>query len=117
MKFTDIANPERVNKSPDQIISILENGNFIEQGFKITKIDLCLYIEKQDNDLGNYSLITSVVYTDKDSMEMIYDEGFRGDNPLLRASEFVTSTLGISGIVLRSLISLKEELDRQGHNI
>ena len=42
------------------------------------------------------------------SVEMIYDEGFRGENPLLRAAEFLTSNLGISGLILRSIISLRE---------
>ena len=40
---------------------------------------------------------------------MIYDEGFRGKEPLLRASEFLASNLGISGLILRSIISLREK--------
>jgi hypothetical protein len=43
------------------------------------------------------------------SVEMIYDEGFRGEQSLLRASEFLTSNLGISGLILRSIIALREK--------
>jgi len=38
---------------------------------------------------------------------MIYDEGFRGENSLLRSVQFLTSNLGISGLILRSVISLR----------
>jgi len=53
-------------------------------------------------------LITSFVETDKGSVEMIYDEGFRGEDPLSRAAEFLTSNLGVSGLILRSIISLRK---------
>jgi len=43
---------------------------------------------------------------------MIYDEGFRGENALEKATEFVTNNLGISSLVLRSIVSLKEELKK-----
>jgi len=53
-----------------------------------------------------YSLITSLVETDKGSVEMIYDEGFRGNNALEKSCKFLTENLGISGLILRSLIFL-----------
>jgi len=37
---------------------------------------------------------------------MIYDEGFRGNNALEKSSKFLTESLGISGLILRSLIFL-----------
>ena len=57
-------------------------------------------------------MITTLIETDKGSIEMIYDEGFRGENSLEQASELLTKNLGISGLVLRSMISLKEELKK-----
>ena len=53
-----------------------------------------------------------VIETDKGSIEMIYDEGFRGENALEKAAEFVINNLGISALVLRSIVSLKEELKK-----
>ena len=62
--------------------------------------------EKNDKKLGQYSLITSLVETDKGSVEMIYDEGFRGNNALEKSSKFLIENLGISSLILRSLIFL-----------
>ena len=107
MIIVDLHDPKRVNKTPDNIEVLLSSGNFVQDGFTISKVELRLYNERTDEKLGVYSLITSFVETDKGSVEMIYDEGFRGEKPLLRAAEFLTSNLGISGLVLRSIISLR----------
>jgi hypothetical protein len=108
MNIVDLHDPKRVDRTPDAV-EILLSGNFIQDDFKISKVELRLYSEQNDEKLGAFSLITSFVETDKGSIEMIYDEGFRGKNPLLRASEFLTSNLGISGLILRSIISLREK--------
>ena len=106
MKYIDIADSNRVNRSPDKIIQVLSDGTTVEKGYKIKNIQLRLYTEKNDEKLGLYSLITSLVETDKGSVEMIYDEGFRGNNALETSSKFLTENLGISGLILRSLIFL-----------
>ena len=100
------ANPKRIDRSPDKIIQVLSDGTTVERGYKIKNIQLRLYTEKNDKKLGPYSLITSLVETDKGSVEMVYDEGFRGNNALERSSKFLTDNLGISGLILRSLIFL-----------
>ena len=109
MIIVDLYDPQRVNKTPDGVEVLLSSGNFVQDGFTISKVELRLYNERTDEKLGVYSLLTSFVETDKGSVEMIYDEGFRGEDPLLRAAEFLTSNLGISGLVLRSIISLREK--------
>ena len=106
MKYVDISNPKRIDRTPDKIIQILSDGTTAEKGYKIKNIKLRLYTEKNDKKLGLYSLITSLVETDKGSVEMVYDEGFRGNNVLERSSKFLTDNLGISGLILRSLIFL-----------
>lgn len=110
MDIIDLHDPSRVNKDPTDSVTLLSSGNFIQDSFIISTVELRLYVEKIDVQLGPYSLITSFVQTDKGSIEMIYDEGFRGDNSLLRTAEFLTSNLGISGLILRSIISLKEKI-------
>ena len=109
MNIIDLHDPLRVDKIPDEVEVLLSSGNFIQDSFVISKVELRLYTERTDEKLGNFSLITSFVETNRGSVEMIYDEGFRGENPLLRASEFLTSNLGISGLVLRSIITLREK--------
>ena len=106
MKYVDISNPKRIDRIPDKISQILSDGTTTEKGYKIKNIQLRLYTEKNDNKQGLYSLITSLVETDMGSVEMVYDEGFRGNNALERSSIFLTDNLGISGLILRSLIFL-----------
>lgn len=112
MKIVDISNPERINREPEKTSVLFSGGNFSEQGFLIKRIELKLYIEKVDDTLGPYSLITADVETDKGSIEMIYDEGYHGENSLEEATDFVTKNLGLSSLVLRSIVSLKEELGK-----
>ena len=110
MDIIDLHNPDRINKNPDDVKFLLENGNFIQDEFKISDIELRLYVEKTDEKLGAYSLITSYVKTNKGSIEMIYDEGFLGDDALSRAHTFLTTNLGLSGLVLRSIISIRQKI-------
>ena len=75
-------------------------------------MELRLYKESTDKKVGLYSLITTSIETDKGSIEMIYDEGFLGNNSIEQASELLTKNLGVSGLVLRSIISLRDELKK-----
>ena len=110
MNIVDLHDPKRVDRAPDDVKILFSSGNFIQDEFKISKVELRLYSERTDEKLGVFSLITSFVEADKGSVEMIYDEGFRGKDSLLRASEFLTSNLGMSGLILRSVITLREKL-------
>ena len=110
MEIIDLHDPSRVNRDPDNIKILLETGQITQDEFKIFKIELRLYHEKIDDKLGPYSLITSFVQTDKGTVEMIYDEGFLGDNALSRAFKFLTTNLGLSALVLRSIISIREKI-------
>ena len=107
MEIIDLHDPSRVNKTPDGVEVLFSEGNFIQDEFKISKVELRLYKEQTDEKLGDFSLITSFVQTDKGSVEMIYDEGYRGNDVLARAKEFLASNLGISGLILRSVIALR----------
>ena len=106
MRYIDIPNPKRVDRNPDKIIELLSSGSITEKDYLIKNIQLRLYIEKYDKKLGKYSLITSFIETDKGSVEMIYDEGYRGNDALETSSKFLTENLGISSLILRSLIFL-----------
>lgn len=110
LKITDIANPQRVNRQADDIITLLDGGSFTEQGHVIKKIELRLYVEKTDQKLGDYSLITTLVETDKGAVETIFDEGYRGENSLKRTADFILNNLGLSGIILRSVITLQSKI-------
>jgi len=115
MHIIDLHDPRRINRKPDGVEVLFSSGNFIEQGFTIHKVELRLYLEKTDEKLGPYSLITSYVETDKGSVEMIYDEGFRGDDALGHTEKFLTSHLGLSGVILRSIITLREQIEKENN--
>lgn len=111
MDIIDLHDPSRVNRQPDKVEVLFNSGNFEEQGILVKHVELRLYIEKNDEKLGPFSLITSFVQTDKGSVEMIYDEGFRGNDSLNRAVQFLVSNLGLSALILRSIITLKGHID------
>ena len=110
MKITNIPNPDRVNRTPDQSVVLFTEQNYSDHGFRIQKVELRLFVEKIDENLGPYSLITSFVDTDMGSIEMIYDEGYRGIDPLESAKELLINHLGMSGLILRSIIALEVAL-------
>jgi hypothetical protein len=112
MKIIDLPNPERINRLPDRSVVLFSEKNYSEHGFEIKKLELRLFIEKSDENLGPYSLITSFMDTDNGSIEMLYEEGYKGMDSLERSKEFLISSLGISGLILRSVIALESALNR-----
>ena len=110
MDIIDLHDPSRVNRSPDDVKILLDNGNFVQDEFTISQIELRFYQEKIDEKLGPYSLITSFVKTNRGTIEMIYDEGFLGSDALSRAYGFLTTNLGLSALVLRSVISIRGKI-------
>jgi len=110
MDIIDLHDPSRVNRNPDDVKILLENGDFIQDEFSISQIELRFYQEKIDEKLGPYSLITSFVKTNQGTIEMIYDEGFLGSDALSRAYKFLTTNLGLSALVLRSVISIRGKI-------
>jgi len=110
MKIIDLHDPTRVSNVPTDVKILLSEGVFIQDEFKISKIELRLYLENVDEKLGSFSLITSFVETDKGSIEMLYDEGYLGDDALSRITEFLTSNLGLSALILRSIISFRNKI-------
>jgi len=110
MDIIDLHDPTRVNRNPDDVKILLENGDFVQDEFNISQIELRFYQEKIDEKLGPYSLITSFVKTNRGTIEMIYDEGFLGSDALSRAFGFLTTNLGLSALVLRSVISIRGKI-------
>ena len=111
-KVVDVADPERINRAPDKTITLMSGGNFAEQGHIVKSVSLNLYIQRKDEKLGTFSLITVLVETDKGLVEMTYDEGYRGENAVDEAATFLTSHIGISGLILRSVMQLNQSMNK-----
>lgn len=110
LKIIDVADPKRLDEAPDKTIILMSSGSFTERGYRVKNIHLNQYLQKKDPNLGPYSLITVYVETDKGSIEMTYDEGYRGEHALDEAAAFLTSHLGLSALILRSIIQLENAL-------
>ena len=99
--------PGRINGPPARR-QVLLSGAQKDQGFTVTLVEMRQYIERADERLGEYSLLTVVVETDKGSIEMKYDEGFRGSDAFQSAVAMLTQYLGLSALINRALIALSE---------
>jgi len=110
MKIIDVAEPSKINRKPDQIISLIQNGKSIEDGFQIQKVEMRSYKQIVDENLGTFTIITAYVETDNGSIEILYDEGYRGETALNDSVKFLTENLGLSSLILRCIISLKNKI-------
>ncbi len=99
--------PERISGPPAKS-QVLMSGQMENQGFVIKKITMRQYVERTDKRLGDYSLLTVIVETDKGVIEMKYDEGFRGPDAFQSAVMMLTQYAGLSSLINRALIALSE---------
>ena len=112
MKFIDIPDSQRIEREPDNRNLIFADGKIIQDGVGIIQIELLEYKIKKDETLGEYSIITALVDTDQGQIEILYDEGYRGNDALTESTNLLIQNLGLSGLILRSLISLKNKLGK-----
>ena len=45
MKIIDIAEPNRINRKPDQTITLIHDGTSIQDGFQIKTVEMRSYIQ------------------------------------------------------------------------
>ena len=110
MKFVDIPDVKRITNEPDNSTVIFSDGKITQEGVEIRKIELLQYKIKKNEELGDYSIITALLETDHGLIEILYDEGYRGSEALNESANMLIQNLGLSGLILRSLISLKTKL-------
>ena len=112
MKFVDIPDSKRIEHEPDNRITIFADGKIKQEGIEINQIELLQYGTNKDPNLGEYSIITALIDTDHGQIEILYDEGYRGANALKESANMLIQNLGLSGLITRSLISLKNQLEK-----
>jgi hypothetical protein len=106
-KISDIDGSRIIKRYPDKSLVLLSNGSSENQGFVIEHIELRQYIEKVDPFLGNYSLLTVLIKTDKGEAEMKYDEGFRDIDAIESTARTLTQYTGFASLINRALIELQ----------
>ena len=112
MKFVDVPDSKRIERDPDIRNVVFSDGKITQDDVEIKKIELLEYKINTDQNLGTYSIITALVDTDQGLIEILYDEGHRGDDALNDSANMLIQNLGLSGLILRSLISLKNKLGK-----
>ena len=112
MKFVDVPDSKRIERDPDNRNVVFSDGKITQDDVEIKKIELLEYKINTDQNLGTYSIITALVDTDQGQIEILYDEGFRGPDALKESANMLIQNLGLSGLILRSLISLKNQLEK-----
>ena len=112
MKFVDVPDSKRIDRDPDNRNVVFSDGKITQDDVEIKKIELLEYKINTDQNLGTYSIITALVDTDQGLIEILYDEGYRGDDALNDSANMLIQNLGLSGLILRSLISLKNKLGK-----
>jgi hypothetical protein len=110
MKIIDIPDSKIIKSNPDQKIILLSDGNVIQNGFKIIKLELRLYFNTITQKPARNSIITAYLETENHSIEAIYDEGNLGIDELEKSVKLLTNNLGLSGLILRLIISLENIL-------
>jgi hypothetical protein len=97
-KKTDL-DLKRIQSNPDKAFILLTDGKNENQGFIIEHVELRQYIEKRDPALGNLSLITVFLQTSKGTVEMKYDEGFKGNDAIESAASILTQYIGFGALI------------------
>ena len=112
MKFVDVPDSKRIERDPDNRNVVFSDGKITQDDVEIKKIELLENKINTDQNLGTYSIITALVDTDQGLIEILYDEGYRGDDALNDSANMLIQNLGLSGLILRSLISLNNKLGK-----
>ena len=112
VSLTYVPDSQRIKREPDNRIVILADGKIMQEDVVIKQIELLQYKIKNDEKLGQYSIITALIDTAQGTIEILYDEGYRGDDALNESANMLIQNLGLSGLILRSLISLKNQLEK-----
>ena len=101
----DLETNNLLQQSPKNSKIILSNIMYDSIHF-IKKLELLMYITNNHKILGDYSILVSIIETDKGTVIMKYDEGYRGNDAFDNAIEMLTQFNGVSSLINRALIEL-----------
>ena len=112
MRINDVNEFDGLERNPDKKLILLSNVNIVQNGYKIKLLELRLYyrINQKHN---SQSIITAYLETDDHSIEAKYEEGSLDDIELKKSAELLENNLGLSGLILRLIISLDNTVRMQ----
>jgi hypothetical protein len=101
----DLETNNLLQQSPKNSKIILSNIMYDSIHF-IKKLELLMYITNNHKILGDYSILVSIIETDKGTVIMKYDEGYRGKDVFDNSIKMLTQYSGLSSLINRALIEL-----------
>ena len=101
----DLETNELLQKPPNKSKIILRNIVY-DSIYVIKKLELSIYTTNNHRILGDYSILVIIIETNKGTVIMKYDEGYRGKDAFDNAIEMLTQYNGVSSVINRALIEL-----------
>ena len=101
----DLETKNLLQQSPTNSKIILSNIMYDSIHF-IKKLELLMYITNNHKTLGDYSILVCIIETDKGTIIMKYDEGYRGKDVFDNSIKMLTQYSGLSSLINRALIEL-----------
>ena len=112
MKINDVNEFDGLERNPDKKLVLLSNVNMVQNDYKIKALELRLYNKANHQHIPN-SIITAYLETNEHSIESKYEEGNLDDITLEKSADLLRNNLGLSGLILRLIISLDNTLKMQ----
>lgn len=101
----DLETNKLLHKTPNKSKIILSNIVY-DSIYVIKKLELSIYTTNNHKILGDYSILVIIIETNKGTVIMKYDEGYRGKDAFHNAIEMLTQYNGVSSVINRALIEL-----------
>ncbi|MGH9977785.1 MAG: hypothetical protein ACRD8Z_18410 [Nitrososphaeraceae archaeon] len=98
----------RISNVPIDKAVLFEGVSLSVDNVTINRVELRQYLESLDQKKGIYSLITVYLKSSRGEMELKFDEGFKGKNPLPEISLILKKYIGLESLLNRLVISFNE---------
>ena len=98
----------RISGVPIDKAVLFEGVSLLVDNVTIDRVELRQYLENLDQKKGIYSLITVYLKSSKGEMELKFDEGFKGKNPLPEISLSLTKYIGLESLLNRLVLAFNE---------
>jgi hypothetical protein len=98
----------RLSKEPIEKVVLFEGVTLSIDKVSIERVELRHYRESLDVQRGFYSLITVYLKSSKGEIELKFDEGFKGNDPLPELSLILMKYVGLESLINRLVIALDE---------
>jgi hypothetical protein len=98
----------RISGVPIDKAVLFEGVSLLVDNVTIDRVELRQYLESLDQKKGIYSLITVYLKSSKGEIELKFDEGFKGKNPLPEISLILTKYIGLESLLNRLVLAFNE---------